>query len=180
MFFFYNKLYYLLTGRSHMKTLVVCILKGCGKIENTDKKYKIYDAQALDYNAGEIRKIKNDGMYDFIFLPYTEKTIIDLLKQEIPFVTVQPNNIIWDEDETPERRLERQRIKECWLGKAILDGEITPNNISEEIEFYDKISAHNYYREPQGQLSFFTLELFQTVEDILDNLYNEKEEKDIY
>lgn len=41
-------------------------------------------------------------------------------RQGIPYVIVEPDNIIWNDYELPERTKERQLIKQQWFGRFAL------------------------------------------------------------
>lgn len=59
------------------------------------------------------------GKYDFVFVCQTESVIDEMDRQGVPYVIVEPDNIVWY-FETPERVKERQLIKQQWFGRFAL------------------------------------------------------------
>ena len=115
------------------RTMVVSVFAGCGKtwLANHQNKYgysmRDSDSSTYEKTAGwekeyinSFMKEAKSGKYDFIFVCQTESVIDEMDRQKIPYVIVEPDNIVWNEQESKERAKERQIIKQQWFGRFIL------------------------------------------------------------
>lgn len=115
------------------RTMVVSVFAGCGKTWLTNHQnqygYSMRDSDSSTYEktAGWEKEYINSfmeeaksGKYDFIFVCQTESVIDEMDRQKIPYVIVEPDNIVWNEQESKERAKERQIIKQQWFGRFIL------------------------------------------------------------
>jgi len=173
------------------KTLLISAFAGCGKtwlVKNQERfKYSMRDSDSSTYEKTEgwekryienILQQVNSGKYDFIFMCQTESVLKEMDTQEIPYVIVEPDNIIWNELETSERKKQRQLIKQQWVGRLVLRS-------NEHIKDFDKWFKHikEIYDERTSldfidrhkPVSFFVLNQDQYLSDIIDDLYWKKE-----
>ena len=173
------------------KTLIVSVFAGCGKTWLTQHQeqygYVICDSDSSSYkkvNGWEthyvvdiLKKVKS-GLYDFVFVCQTESVIAEMDRQGIPYVIVEPDNIIWNDSELPERTKERQLIKQQWFGRFALRDNSHIKDFSKWIEhieeIYDERTSLDFINK-HHQLSFFTLNQNQYLSDIIDDLYWKKE-----
>lgn len=178
------------------RTMIISVFAGCGKtwLANHQDQYgySIRDSDSSTYEktSGWERKYINSfteeaksGKYDFIFVCQTESVIDEMDRQKIPYVIVEPDNIVWNEQESEERAKERQLIKQQWFGRFVLRNNSHikdfPKWLSHIKDIYDErtglgfISMHN-------PISFFVLKQDQYLSDIIDNLYWKKEHCDFY
>ena len=178
------------------KTLIVSVFAGCGKTWLTKHQdqfnYTMRDSDSSTYEKvkgwekeyiSDFMKAAKSGKYDFVFVCQTESVIDEMDNQGIPYVIVEPDNIVWNEYETKERALERQLIKQQWFGRFVLrdnshikDFEKWLNHIK---EIYDERTGLDFINKHK-QLSFFTLSQNQYLSDIIDDLYWKKEHHDFY
>lgn len=178
------------------KTLIVSVFAGCGKTWLTKHQdqfnYTMRDSDSSTYEKAkgwekeyisDFMKAAKSGKYDFVFVCQTESVIDEMDKQGIPYVIVEPDNIVWNEYEAKERALERQLIKQQWFGRFVLrdnshikDFEKWLNHIK---EIYDERTGLDFINKHK-QLSFFTLSQNQYLSDIIDDLYWRKEHYDFY
>lgn len=102
------------------RTMVVSVFAGCGKTWLTNHQnqygYSMRDSDSSTYEktAGWEKEYINSfmeeaksGKYDFIFVCQTESVIDEMDRQKIPYVIVEPDNIVWNEQESKERAKER-------------------------------------------------------------------------
>lgn len=178
------------------RTMIISVFAGCGKtwLANHQDQYgySIWDSDSSTYEktSGWERKYissfteeAKSGKYDFIFVCQTESVIDEMDRQKIPYVIVEPDNIVWNEQESEERAKERQLIKQQWFGRFVLRNNSHikdfPKWLSHIKDIYDErtglgfISMHN-------PISFFVLKQDQYLSDIIDNLYWKKEHCDFY
>lgn len=161
-----------------MNTLIVSAFAGCGKTWLTEHQgqygYTICDTDSSSYDKltgwekrylTDIVKQVESAKYDFIFVCQHDSVLTEMDKQGIPYVIVQPDNIIWNEPEAPLR--DNSHIKD--FGKWI-------NHIK---EIYDERTSLHFIQSHQ-QVSFFTLEMNQYLSDIIEDLYWKKEFHDSY
>lgn len=103
------------------KTLIVSVFAGCGKTWLTQHQeqygYMICDSDSSSYEkvngwetyyVADILEKAKSGQYDFVFVCQTESVIDEMDRQGILYVIVEPDNIIWNDSELPERTKERQ------------------------------------------------------------------------
>ena len=104
-------------------------------------------------------------------------------KQGIPYIIVEPDNIIWNDSELPERTKERQLIKQQWFGRFVLRDNSHIKDFLKWLkhieEIYDERTSLDFINK-HHQLSFFTLNQNQYLSDIIDDLYWKKEHYDFY
>lgn len=178
------------------KTLIVSVFAGCGKTWLTQHQeqygYSVCDSDSSSYekvNGWETHYITDilekakSGQYDFVFVCQTESVINEMDKQGIPYVIVEPDNIIWNDSELPERTKERQLIKQQWFGRFVLRDNSHIKDFSKWLkhieEIYDERTSLDFINK-HHQLSFFTLSQNQYLFDIIDDLYWKKEHYDFY
>lgn len=178
------------------KTLIVSVFAGCGKTWLTNHQsqfnYTIRDSDSSTYEKSEgwekeyisdFMEAAKSGKYDFIFVCQTESVIDEMDRQGIPYVIVEPDNIIWDENETAERALERQLIKQQWFGRFVLRDNSHIKDFEKWFshirEIYDDRTGLDFINRHK-QLAFFTLKQNQYLSDIIDDLYWKKERYDFY
>lgn len=178
------------------KTLIVSVFSGCGKTWLT-KHQQQFGYVILDYDSSVYEKSKDwaaryvtDLMeqvfyeqYDFIFICQTGAVLDELDARGIPYVIVEPDNIIWNIYETTERKRIRQLIKQQWLGRLVLrdNSHIKdfPGWFQHIKETYDQKTSLDFIDAHQ-QRAFFLLRQDQYLSDIIDDLYWKKEHHDIY
>ena len=179
------------------KTLIVSAFTGCGKTYLTEHQveynYVICDSDSSSYkktNGWEIKyvddilkKVKS-GKYDFVFVCQTESVINEMDKQNIPYVIVESDNIIWDGSvETQKRMRERKLIKQQWIGRLVLRNNDHINNFEEWLshieKIYDERTSLNFI-DRHDPVAFFELNQNQYLSDIIDDLYWKKEHYDFY
>lgn len=115
------------------RTMVVSVFAGCGKTWLTNHQnqygYSMRDSDSSTYEKtarwekeyiNSFMEEAKSGKYDFIFVCQTESVIDEMDRQKIPYVIVEPDNIVWNEQEFKERAKERQIIKQQWFGRFIL------------------------------------------------------------
>lgn len=178
------------------RTLIVSVFTGCGKTYLTEHQheygYSVCDSDSSSYKkligwentyVSDILKKAKSGKYDFVFVCQTESVIAEMDKQGIPYVIVEPDNIVWNEFETQERKRERKLIKQQWMGRLVLRN----NNHIKDFEkwfehikeIYDERTSLDFINKHK-QLSFFGLNQNQYLSDIIDDLYWKKERYDFY
>ena len=64
-----------------------------------------------EYVNGFMEEAKS-GKYDFVFVCQTESVIDEMDRRKIPYIIVEPDNIVWNKQEAEERAKERQIIKQ--------------------------------------------------------------------
>ena len=64
-----------------------------------------------EYVNGFMEEAKS-GKYDFVFVCQTESVIDEMDRRKIPYIIVEPDNIVWNKQEAEERAKERQ-IPHC-------------------------------------------------------------------
>ena len=105
------------------------------------------------------------------------------VKRNIPYVIVEPDNIVLNDNETKERALERQIIKQQWFGRFVLRDnshiEDFPKWLEHIKEIYDDRTSLEFINRHK-QVSFFKLNQNQYIADIIADLYWKKENVDIY
>ena len=178
------------------KTMIVSVFAGCGKtyLAKHQKQcgYSVCDSDSSSYEKTEGWEIKyvadilekaKSGNYDFVFVCQTESVINEMDRQKLPYVIVEPDNIVWNEYEIPERKRERQLIKQQWFGRFLLRDNSHIKNFSKWLshmeEIYDERTSLNFINK-HHQLSFFCLEQNQYLSDIIDDLYWKKEHYEFY
>lgn len=178
------------------KTLIVSVFAGCGKTwitENQEQyEYTMSDSDSSTYEKSEgweklyianIMEQAKTGKYDFIFVCQTESVIDEMDRQGIPYIIVEPDNIVWNEYETKERAMQRQLIKQQWFGRFTLRDNSHIADFSKWIahikDIYDERTGLDFINR-HHQLSFFTLNQNQYLSDIIDDLYWKKEHHDLY
>ena len=123
------------------------------------------------------------GKYDFIFVCQTESVIDEMDRQKIPYVIVEPDNIVWNEQESKERAKERQIIKQQWFGRFILRDNSHIKNFSKWLnhmkDIYDERTGLGFIVK-HNPASFFVLKQDQYLSDIIDDLYWKKQHCDAY
>lgn len=72
-----------------------------------------------EYVNGFMEEAKS-GKYDFVFVCQTESVIDEMDRRKIPYIIVEPDNIVWNKQEAEERAKERQIIKQQWFGRFVL------------------------------------------------------------
>lgn len=178
------------------KTLIVSVFAGCGKTWLTKHqerfRYTIRDSDSSTYEKSDgwekqyitdfVKQAKT-GKYDFVFVCQTESVIDEMDRQGIPYVIVEPDNIVWNKYETKERTMERQLIKQQWFGRFALRDNSHIKDFSKWLnhikEIYDERTGLEFINKHK-QVSFFTLNQNQYLSDIIDDLYWKKEHYDFY
>lgn len=178
------------------RTLIISAFAGCGKTWLTENQrqygYTMCDSDSSAYQKIEgwehryledvMERVKS-GKYDFVFVCQTESVIDEMDKQDIPYVIVEPDNIVWNDNETKERALERQIIKQQWFGRFVLRDnshiEDFPKWLEHIKEIYDDRTSLEFINRHK-QVSFFKLNQNQYIADIIADLYWKKENVDIY
>lgn len=178
------------------RTLIISAFAGCGKTWLTENQkqygYTMCDSDSSIYQKTEgwerrylkdvMERVKS-GKYDFVFVCQTESVIDEMDKQDIPYVIVEPDNIVWNDNETKERALERQIIKQQWFGRFVLRDnshiEDFPKWLEHIKEIYDDRTSLEFINRHK-QVSFFKLNQNQYIADIIADLYWKKENVDIY
>ena len=182
------------------KTLIVCVFPGCGKTwlvehqkqfgyamyEEDSSHYKKEDGWELRYLLNVMAKSKS-GLYDFIFIDQEESILDEMDCRGIPYVIVEPDNIIYNNslDEPPKRKKERQLIKQQWMGRLVLknsddmDDSTNWSRIKYIKKAYDDKTSLDFV-DRHRQVSFFTLNQDQYLSDIIDDLYWKKEHYTVY
>lgn len=178
------------------KTMIISVFAGCGKTylakhqnqfgyvvcDSDSSSYEKSDGWEVKYVADILEKAKS-GIYDFVLVCQTASVIDEMDRQGIPYIIVEPDNIIWNSNETPERIKERQLIKQQWFGRFVLrdnshikdfDGWLKHIN-----EIYDDRTGLAFI-ERHNQVSFFTLNQNEYLSDIIEDLYWRKEHYDCY
>lgn len=178
------------------RTLLISAFAGCGKTWLTANQeqygYAMRDSDSSSYKKSEgwekryIENLMNDastGKYDFIFVCQTESVLKEMDEQNIPYVIVEPDNIVWNDKETKERALERRLIKQQWFGRFILRDnshiEDFPRWLKHMKEIYDDRTGIDFINR-HNPVSFFTLNQEQYLSDIIKDLYWKKENCDLY
>ncbi|MFR2369706.1 MAG: hypothetical protein ACLS8T_18735 [Anaerobutyricum sp.] len=179
-----------------MNTLIVSAFAGCGKTWLTEHQgqygYTICDTDSSSYDKltgwekrylTDIVKQVESAKYDFIFVCQHDSVLTEMDKQGIPYVIVQPDNIIWNELEAPERKKKRLLIKQQWIGRLVLRDNSHIKDFGKWInhikEIYDERTSLHFIQSHK-QVSFFTLEMDQYLSDIIEDLYWKKEFYDSY
>ena len=72
-----------------------------------------------EYVNGFMEEAKS-GKYDFVFVCQTKSVIDEMDRRKIPYIIVEPDNIVWNKQEAEERAKERQIIKQQWFGRFVL------------------------------------------------------------
>ena len=169
---------------------------GCGKtwLANHQNKYgysmRDSDSSTYEKTAGwekeyinSFMKEAKSGKYDFIFVCQTESVIDEMDRQKIPYVIVEPDNIVWNEQESKERAKERQIIKQQWFGRFILRDNSHIKNFSKWLnhmkDIYDERTGLGFIVK-HNPVSFFVLKQNQYLSDIIDDLYWKKQHCDAY
>lgn len=160
------------------RTMVVSVFAGCGKTWLTNHQnqygYSMRDSDSSTYEktAGWEKEYINSfmeeaksGKYDFIFVCQTESVIDEMDRQKIPYVIVEPDNIVWNEQESKERAKERQIIKQQWFGRFILRDNSHIKNFSKWLNHMKDI-----YDERTG-LGFIVKHIFFDFDDTLFTHY---------
>lgn len=178
------------------KTLIVSVFTGCGKTYFTEHQnvhgyiacdsdsssYEKYNGWEVGYVSDILERAKS-GKYDFVFVCQTEIVLNEMDKRGIPYVIVEPDNIIWNEFETQDRIKERKLIKQQWMGRLVLRNNDHIKDFAKWFthikEIYDERTSLNFINKHK-QLSFFTLNQNQYLSDIIDDLYWKKEHYDFY
>lgn len=173
------------------KTLIVSVFTGCGKTYFTEHQnaygyaacdsdssyYEKYNGWEVEYVSDILKRAKS-GKYDFVFVCQTEIVLNEMDKRGIPYVIVEPDNIIWNEFETKDRIKERKLIKQQWMGRLVLRNNDHVKDFEKWFshikEIYDERTSLNFINKHK-QLSFFTLNQNQYLSDIIDDLYWKKE-----
>lgn len=152
------------------RTMVVSVFAGCGKtwLANHQNKYgysmRDSDSSTYEKTAGwekeyinSFMKEAKSGKYDFIFVCQTESVIDEMDRQKIPYVIVEPDNIVWNEQESKERAKERQIIKQQWFGRFILRDNSHIKNFSKWLNHMKDIKATpegaDYQKGPRYNLA---------------------------
>ena len=104
-------------------------------------------------------------------------------RQKIPYVIVEPDNIVWNEQESKERAKERQIIKQQWFGRFILRDNSHIKNFSKWLnhmkDIYDERTGLGFIVK-HNPVSFFVLKQNQYLSYIIDDLYWKKQHCDAY
>ena len=191
------------------RTMVVSVFAGCGKTwlvqaaeDNMNKildqlvedkyGYSMRDSDSSTYEktAGWEKEYINSfmeeaksGKYDFIFVCQTESVIDEMDRQKIPYVIVEPDNIVWNKQETEERVKERQIIKQQWFGRFVLRNNSHIKDFSKWLshmkDIYDERTGLGFIVK-HNPVSFFVLKQNQYLSDIIDDLYWKKQHCDAY
>ena len=167
------------------RTMVVSVFAGCGKtwLANHQNKYgysmRDSDSSTYEKTAGwekeyinSFMKEAKSGKYDFIFVCQTESVIDEMDRQKIPYVIVEPDNIVWNEQESKERAKERQIIKQQWFGRFILRDNSHIKNFSKWLnhmkDIYDERTGLGFIVK-HNPVSFFVLKQNQYLSDIMSS-----------
>lgn len=178
------------------RTMVVSVFAGCGKtwLVNHQNKYgysmRDSDSSTYEKTAGWEKEYINSfmeeaksGKYDFIFVCQTESVIDEMDRQKIPYVIVEPDNIVWNKQETEERAKERQIIKQQWFGRFVLRNNSHIKDFSKWLshmkDIYDERTGLGFIVK-HNSVSFFVLKQNQYLSDIIDDLYWKKQHCDAY
>jgi hypothetical protein len=178
------------------KTLIVSAFSGCGKtwlVRNEEKHgYAVSDSDSSSYEkvkgwetyyVADILEKAKSGKYDFVFISQSECVVDEMDRQSITYVIVEPDNIIWNEMELPERTKERQLIKQQWFGRLYIRDNSHIKDFSKWIEhmkeIYDYRTSIDFINK-HHQIAFFTLNQNQYISDIIDELYWKKENYELY
>lgn len=178
------------------KTLIVSVFTGCGKTwisKHSDQfGYTMRDSDSSSYEkikgwekqyVADVLKQAQSGQYDFVFVCQTEVVLDEMDRQKVPYVIVEPNNIIWNKEEPKEYAVQRQLIKQQWFGRIVLwdnshiaDFEQWFEHIK---EIYDERTSLEFLSR-HNQIAFFTLNQNQYLSDIINDLYWKKEHNSLY
>ena len=178
------------------RTLIISAFTGCGKTWLTKHQkqfgYTIHDSDSSTYEkvkgweknyVSDIIKHVKSGKYDFVFVCETESVLEEMDRKRIPYVIVQPDNIIWNEPESSERKKERQLIKQQWMGRIVLRNNDHIRDFEKWFEhikeIYDTRTSLDFINKHR-QVSFFTLNQMEYLSDIIDDLYWKKERYELY
>ena len=135
-----------------------------------------------EYVNGFMEEAKS-GKYDFVFVCQTESVIDEMDRQKIPYVIVEPDNIVWNEQESKERAKERQIIKQQWFGRFVLRNNSHIKDFSKWLshmkDIYDERTRFDFIAK-HNPVSFFVLKQNQYLSDIIDDLYWKKQHCDAY
>ena len=170
------------------KTLIVSVFAGCGKTWLTQHQEQ-YGYMICDSDSSSYEKVNGWETYyvaDILEKAkscQTESVIDEMDRQGILYVIVEPDNIIWNDSELPERTKERQLIKQQWFGRFALRDNSHIKDFSKWLkhieEIYDERTSLDFINR-HHQLSFFTLNQNQYLSDIIDDLYWKKEHYEFY
>ena len=175
------------------RTMVVSVFAGCGKTWLTNHQnqygYSMRDSDSSTYEktAGWEKEYINSfmeeaksGKYDFIFVCQTESVIDEMDRQKIPYVIVEPDNIVWNEQESKERAKERQIIKQQWFGRFILRDNSHIKNFSKWLnhmkDIYDERTGLGFIVK-HNPASFFVLKQDQYAKKFYEEAYHFLEKK---
>ncbi len=99
-------------------------------------------------------------------------------KRNIPYVIVEPDNLVWNVMESPERQKERRLIKQQWFGRFVLRDNSHIEDFDRWLthikDIYDDRTGHEFLKRHK-QKAFFLLKQDQYLSDIIDDLYWKKE-----
>lgn len=168
------------------RTMIVSVFAGCGKTwltEHQDKLgYSVCDSDSSRYekkDGWEVKYVDNvidkvmSGLYDFVFVCQTESVLYELDKRDVPYVIVEPDNIIWNEFETEDRKKERQLIKQQWFGRFALRDNSHIHDFSKWLEHIKEIYDDRTglaFIERHKPITFFVLKQDQYLSDIIRDL----------
>ena len=135
-----------------------------------------------EYVNGFMEEAKS-GKYDFVFVCQTESVIDEMDRRKIPYIIVEPDNIVWNKQEAEERAKERQIIKQQWFGRFVLRNNSHIKDFSKWLshmkDIYDERTGFDFIAK-HNPVSFFVLKQNQDLSDIIDDLYWKKQHCDAY
>lgn len=177
------------------RTMIVSAFTGCGKtflakgknckyvVKDSDSSTYVKDSGWADCYVSNVMEYAKTGKYDFIFICMSEAVLKVLCKRGIPYVIVEPDNIVWNEYETPERKKERQLIKQQWFGRLCLRDNSFIKDFTSWFshikEIYDERTSLQTI-DKYKPVSFFCLNQNEYLSDIIDDLYWKKEHCSVY
>lgn len=112
-----------------------------------------------EYVNGFMEEAKS-GKYDFVFVCQTESVIDEMDRRKIPYIIVEPDNIVWNKQEAEERAKERQIIKQQWFGRFVLRNNSHIKDFSKWLshmkDIYDERTRFDFIAK-HNPVSFFDL-----------------------
>lgn len=112
--------------------------------------------------------------YDFVFVCQIESVLSELGEMGIPYVIVEPDNIILNEFETEKRRQDGMLIKQQWIGRFVPIANSHIRDFDRWFfhikEIYDERISLEFI-DRHRQIAFFVLNRNQYLSDIIGDLY---------
>lgn len=171
-----------------LKTMIISAYAGVGKswlARHCGELSGRYEFMCLDMDSSSYSKsdpswtrryiadiLDNVGKYDFIFVSLRREVRNELHENDIPFITVAPDN----SDFISER--ERALTKQQWFGRFLLrdNGHIKDFGawLEQQADGYDRTMDLDNLTA-YGAVTFFLLRHDQYLSDIIADLYEKKE-----